>query len=338
VILATAEDESSQRLASTNLPFRRAITNRCPVFEDAYLVYEAELARPQRDFAGNAIFEAPWVDVGSHRIYFLEINAIQLRADIAQGNSQVRWHSLPRWQPVREVKRNPQGTAVPATVPYQKGFRSDYAFPSANTVAFEANGIEGGRAFKLLPRVAQEQVELDNDRARWPCFFPSSVGMITCQADGGDVNLMPCGSTTVLSRQPMVIAPAVSYAAINQRYAPRASLELIRKAGRFGCGVPMANQQVLNGICYAGNVSFAADSRKVTNAGFTIDRAAPTPRLAELPVHYDCELTGEIRLGTHFLFLGEVRRISVRADVTPGNPICWIPWANVEPVPAKECA
>jgi flavin reductase (DIM6/NTAB) family NADH-FMN oxidoreductase RutF len=40
---------------------------------------------------------------------------------------------------------------------------------------------------------------------------------------------------------------------------------------------------------------------------------------------------GEVRLGTHIMFLGEVRRIRVRADVTPNNPMEWCPWADVVP-------
>jgi flavin reductase (DIM6/NTAB) family NADH-FMN oxidoreductase RutF len=114
---------------------------------------------------------------------------------------------------------------------------------------------------------------------------------------------------------------------------------MIRAAKRFGCGVPFVSEQVLTAIRYAGNVSFAQDPHKIVNAGLSVDALTPTPRLAELPIHYDCELVREVRLGTHFLLLGEVRRISVRADVTARQPLRWVPWANVAPVLAKEkCA
>jgi len=57
--------------------------------------------------------------------------------------------------------------------------------------------------------------------------------LITTWAAPAVPTLIPCGSTTIVSRQPLVVAACVSYASINERYAPRASLELIRKAGHY---------------------------------------------------------------------------------------------------------
>ena len=181
----------------------------------------------------------------------------------------------------------------------------------------------------VLPPLARDQVQVDNDRARWPCFFPSSVGMITTWTKDGVANLMPCGSTTLLSRQPLVICPAVSYAAINQRYAPRSTLDIIRETGRFSCGVPYLSDKVMSAIRYAGNVSLNHDLNKVENSGLERSGSEWSPRFRDLPVHFDCQVTGEVRLGTHILFLGEVKRISVRGDVTPANPIQWCPWARL---------
>src|SRR4029077_17992196 len=115
-----------------------------------------------------------------------------------------------------------------------------------------------------------DQVEVDNDRARWPCFFPSSAGMITSWCEDGTPNVMPCGSTTIVSRNPLVIAPCISYARINDRYAARASLELIRKGGRFRCGVPFINDVVVDAMRYAGKVSITLDRDKVANAGLEV--------------------------------------------------------------------
>src|SRR5262249_41078608 len=145
--------------------------------------------------------------------------------------------------------------------------------------------------------------------ARWPCFFPSSVGMITSWAEAGVPNLMPCGSTTILSRHPLVFAVAVSYAPINQRYAPRASLDILRKTGKFGVGVPFINDSVLDAMRYAGNTSLAVDSNKVANSGLSIYPFEWSPVLKALPLHFDCKVIDEVRLGTHVLFLGEVQRI-----------------------------
>jgi flavin reductase (DIM6/NTAB) family NADH-FMN oxidoreductase RutF len=337
-VLAVPDEDTNRRTAATGLATSPARSNSCPVFDDAYLVYEAKLVGPGRDFSGRPIHQRPWRDVGSHRIYFLEINAIQLQESIARAERQIHWRSLPCWQP--QWRPQPQALAQTLRVSarYQKGYSANYLFPSAQTVAFEADEMVRGRAVKHLPTLAGDQVETDNDRARWPCFFPSSVGLITCQSEQGTVNVMPCGSTTVVSRHPLVIAPCVSYAAINDRYAPRASLDLIRRARRFGCGVPYIADDVLAAIRYAGTVSLADDPDKVRNAGLTVETSGPTPRLLELPIHYDCALIDEVHLGTHAMLLGEVRRIRVRTDVTPGNPVRWVPWPDVVPSLQKEIA
>lgn len=332
-ILSVPEEETRRRVAATGLPTRPALTNDAPVFTDAYLVYEGRLVQPGKDFDGKPIYEQPWKDVGSHRIYFLEINAIQLRQDIATGRSQIHWRALPAWEPKLPLQNGEtMREKSTATVGYQKGYTPHYAFPSAGTTAFEADGTHHNMAVKQLPPLPEDQVEVDNDRARWPCFFPSSAGLITTWATDGVPNVMPCGSTTIVSRQPLVIAPCVSYAAINARYAPRATLGILQRTKRFGCSVPFIHDTILDAIRQTGNISIAHDREKVWKAGLTTEAHSSAPVLSAAPVHFDCRVVDEVRLGTHIMFLGEVESIRIRADVTPQNPIEWCPWADVLPV------
>jgi flavin reductase (DIM6/NTAB) family NADH-FMN oxidoreductase RutF len=335
-ILTVPEEQTHLRITQTGLATRKAITINAPVFKDAYLVYEAHLVHPGKDFDGNPIYTNAWVDVGSHRLYFLEISAIQLRQDIAEGDSQIYWRSLPEWQPIYET---PLETIpkIPAALinRYQKEYTPHYYFPSAGTVAFESDGSKDGMAFKDMPPLAEDQVEVDNDRARWPCFFPSSVGMITTWTPDGNPNVMPCGSTTVVSRHPLIIASCVAYAAINQRYAPRASLDFIRQSGWFGCGVPFISERQIKAIKYSGNFSLNDDPQKVAHSGLVLRPNGCAPILADPPIHFECQVTDEIRLGTHIMFLGKVKRIFIRADLTSKNPLEWCPWADV--VPANKC-
>lgn len=330
VIASGTEADALGRPRRTGLATRRALTSDAPVFVDAYLVYEARLVEPSVGFQGEAIYAQPWMDVGSHRMVFLEITAIQLRRDIAEGRTQILWRSLPAWSPKggSELRASDieQGSADGR---YQKGYTPHYAFPSAGTIAFSSDAIEEGMAVLHLPPRPLDQVELDNDRSRWPCFFPSSVGMITTWAEGGRPNLMPCGSTSVVSRHPLIIAPCVSYAAINERYAPRATLELIRRNGAFGCGVPYIDDAIIEAIKYAGNISLPKDTDKVARAGLAFEEGELAPVLPALPIHFECRVVEEVPLGTHVMFLGEARRILVRGDVTPDNPIEWCPWADV---------
>lgn len=328
VVLDRSDAESAARLGAAGLPTRPALGNRCPVFCDAYMVYEARLVKPGRDFDGLPIYESAWTDVGSHRVYFLEITAIQLRRDIARGDRSIHWRSLPAWTPQEELQRLPKPSQSASLAGrYIKTYTPHYVFPSQGTIAFEADGEADGMAVKHLPPLPEDQVEVDNDRARWPCFFPSSAGLITTWAGNGQPDIMPCGSTTVISRHPLVVAPCISYAAINERYAARASLEFIRRTGKFGCGVPFVHDLITGAVQYAGNTSFHLDPQKMASAGLAVENEAWAPRLSAVPIHYDCEVAGEIRLGTHIMFLGEVRRIVVRDDVGPQNALEWYPCA-----------
>jgi flavin reductase (DIM6/NTAB) family NADH-FMN oxidoreductase RutF len=316
------DDETTARVVSCGVPTRSGKTVQAPVFEPAYMVYEASLVEPSTDFRGQSIYERPWVDVGTHRIYFLEIKAIQLREDIARGDSQIKWRSLPSGPQVLSARP----TDRVDTGRYQKGYQADYRFPSRNTAAFEADEKDGGMAVKYLSR----DVELDNDRARWPCFFPQSAGLITARGVDGSVNVMPCGSTTVVSRHPMVIAPCISYAEINERYGARASLDLIMDSGYFGCGVPYVDDVVLDAIRYAGNTSLRDDPHKIVNLGLGVGDGENVPILPDLPITYECEVVDSVTLGTHVMFLGEVRRILVNRAAGVANALEWCPWADIE--------
>lgn len=330
VISETPEEKTSERLDKAGLVARPGQTVDAPVLEDAYLVYEGTLVKPGTDFSGNKIYDESWADVGSHRIYFVEITAIQLRSDIADGSAQIHWEGLPNWS-ADPTLPSPAGVSPRAGLAehYQKGYTPRYKFPAANTVAFESDDTAHGMAIKYLAPLPEDQVEVDNDRARWPCFFPSPLGMITAWTENGEANLMPCGSTTIISRHPLIIAPCVSYSAINERYAPRASLEIIRKARAFGCGVGYIDEELTNAIRYSGTTSFADDPEKVANSGLHISKRQKAPQIDDLPIHFECDLVGEIRLGTHIMFLGEVKSILVRDDLSKDNPMTWCPWADV---------
>ena len=328
-ILTIPEERTHERITASGLKTRQARTNPSPVFEDAYMAYEVRLVEPGRDCSGKPIYQMPWTDIGSHRIYFLEINAIQLRQDIARHNKQILWHGLPAWS--SQSTSGAAGVANTGPVSagkYVKGYSPIYRFPSSATVSFESDETIDGMAVRYLPSLPEDQVEVDNDRARWPCFFPSPVGMITSWA-GDRPNLMPCGSTTIVSRHPLVISPCVSYGAINQRYAPRASLDFIREQGWFGCGVPYIDSPVVDAIRYAGTTSFAEDPDKIDHAGLAVSKGGRAPILTDMPIFFECQVIGEERLGTHVMFFGEVKKIYVRKDVTVDNPLHWCPWADV---------
>ena len=324
--IATVPDErTTARLAQAGLPVRRGRTVDAPVFEDSFMVYEAQLVEPTVDIEGRKLFERPWADVGSHRIYFFRITAIQLREDIADGRSQVAWRSLPAFTPDGSTAPAPAATGRRLVNGYVKGYTPNYRFPAAGTIAFQRDYVADGMAV-LHPG---DELVRDNDDARWPCFFPQSAGIITSRGPDGQQNVMPCGSTTIVSRHPLVVSPCVSYAAINERYAPRASLDLIRESGWFGCGVPFIDDSVVDAIRYSGNTSLREDLDKLANSGFASEPGERVPLLTSLPIFFECEVVGEEYLGTHLMLFGRVNRIRVSADVSAANALEWCPWPDV---------
>lgn len=328
----TPQDRQADRFAAAGLPARPALTSAAPVFDAAYLVYEGRFVQPGVDFEGVATNDRPWMDVGSHRIYLFEVTDIALRDDIAAGQTPLQWRSLPAWRggpsPASHDRSQGRRTAMLAAASYVKTYQPDYVFPAASTVAFASDARRHGRLVKHLEPLAQGRIAVDNDLARWPCFFPSSLGLITVEARDGRVGGLACGSTAVVSRHPMSIAICVSYAPINERYGRRASLELLETAERFGCGVPIHRPDVLEAITYLGNVSRRQDPDKVANCGLTAKRLGGIIGFAELPVHYDCRIVERVRLGTHVMVIGEVERVIVRADLTSAHPLEWCPWAG----------
>lgn len=327
--IATVSDaHAADRLPRLG-PLRTATVTGTPMLGGAYLAYEARLARPSTSIDGTPIYATPWIDVGSHRVYFLEVLAIHLRSDIATGARQIAWHSLPLWTPAQQVDAPPLDDSRLKDQRYVKSYTPNYRFPAAGTVAFEADAVVGDMSIRHLEPLAAGQVVVDNDKARWPCFFPSSAGMLTAWQDDGRPTVMPCGSTAVMSRLPLTFAAAISNSAINERYAPRATLGTIRARGRFGVGVPFTDDVVVKAISYLGNISARDDADKAAHAGLTVLAGESTPVVAQLPLHFDCRVTREITLGTHVLVLGDVERIHVRRDVTADRPVEWRPWATL---------
>ena len=328
-ITDVAESSTAARVEQAGIAYRDGVSTTAPVFQDAYLAYEARLVEPSRDIEGVEIFPQPWRDSGSHRIYFLEINAIQLRRDIARGERQIAWRSLPAWSPSEPLKPLPE--EAPAREDrYQKGYTPHYRFPAAGTIAFDSDEEAHGMAIKhLRPQAVEALRALGNDEARWPCFFPSSLGMITTQSADGTVNLMPCGSTTIFSRHPLTVGICVSYAEINARYAPRASLKILREQGWFGCGVAYIDDELVTAIKYAGNVSITDDPNKLKSSGLRVVDGEHVPILPDLPINMECQIVDIALLGTHALMLGEVKTLWARSDLTPQRAMEWYPWADV---------
>jgi flavin reductase (DIM6/NTAB) family NADH-FMN oxidoreductase RutF len=341
-IAEVPEDRMEERMVRAGLPKSQGQVSGAPIFDSAYLVYEGRLVAPGRDFEGKPINQSPTIDCGSHLIYLFEIQRISLAPEIAAGTAPLHWRALPVWThaPNDDAPDKPRAKknreALLEQMNYVKPYRPDYVFPTRDTVAFAgkpmSRAVPHGAHVLDLPSIPLAGQQVDNDSARWPCFFPSSLGVITARAPDGTKAAFPCGSTTVLGRHPMIIGISVSYARINERYAPRASLEVVRAAGRFVCGVAVYQPAVLEAIRFLGNVSLRDTSEKVENCGLTPRAVGNAFSFAELPVQFECRIVREIPLGTHCLLLGEVEKVLVDARLSSSAPLEWCPWAGQQPV------
>lgn len=330
----TPPEHRYEYILDQKIPMELGVEEQNPIFSDSFLIYEASLKKTTVALDGNPIFENYFKDIGSHRIYFLEINRIHLNKDISDKNKKIYWKSLPTWTPLQTKNNYEEEKLIIRNqnlkkLKYVKQYNPHYFFPSLDTINFNHNEIRGARVINSLPPVAAEQIEVDNDKARWPCFFPSSLGIITLFDLEGRVSAMPCGSTTIVSRFPLVISICVSYSRINERYAPRKTLDFLFKQDYFGCGVPYIDQEILEAINYLGNISYREDNDKFYNSGLTAINIGNTPLIEQLPIHFDCKIINKIPLGTHIMFFGEVKNIFLRNDVTFTNPFVWNPYTNV---------
>lgn len=329
--LSNTDGKEALKFSESGASARSGISVDVEAISDAYMVYEGKLVKPGTDFDGTSIFTDPYKDIGSHRVYYFEITAIQLREDIANGETQISWRALADWMPSEDIAKRTLNPVVDRYEHsgYTKSFTPNYFFPSKGTIGFVGDGFRDGMAYKFLPPLPENQVEVDNDKARWPCFFPSSLGIITTYNDAGFANIMPCGSTTVISRHPFTVAICVSYVQINDRYAARASLDFIRKQGYFGCGVGYIDDAVTEAILFTGTISMADYPNKANECGLKIEERELAPMISALPIHFECEVVAEQKLGTHVIFFGEVKNILARKDVRVDQPLQWRPWPEL---------
>ena len=171
------EDAMAERLRHAGPASCVGSVSKAPILDGAYLVYEGSLVRPGNDFEGNAVNAQPFIDCGSHRIYNFEIDAISLADEVASADRPVQWRSLPVWRGVAPTADDSEHAREDreqrlSRAKYVKSYRPDYVFPSPETIAFAGTPNNKGFSELNFEPFVQSQAEVDNDQARWPCFFP----------------------------------------------------------------------------------------------------------------------------------------------------------------------
>ena len=194
--------------------------------------------------------EVKIVKLKSHHLLFLNINTIFINNFLK--NRKIIWQSLPKYKENFKFYFN-----ILEKKKYYKGFTDNYNYKInlKNINYLNKNKINNFIKIKLKQFKIKEIKKLSSEQSKWPIFFPSSVGMIGSIDKKKQINIMPCGSTTVVNRHPFQIATAISHLDNNIRYRKRFSLKKILTNKKISLGIPYSNSKIVNMINYMGNVS-----------------------------------------------------------------------------------
>ena len=240
----------------------------------------------------------------SHSLLFLNIKKIFINNHLK--DKKIIWQSLPKF-----LKKFIFNFKINQDKKYHKGFTDNYkyevSFQNVNYIDKKKN--KKFTEVNLKSYNSKKIQKLSSDQAKWPIFFPSSLGIIGSLDKKNNFNFMPCGSTTVVNRHPFQFATAVSHLNNNIRYRKRYSLNKILKFKKITLGIPFSNEKILKMINYMGNISKFDYKNKIQNTVFKKTKTRFGPIFSELPITYGCILSKKIKFETHFLLIFTLKKV-----------------------------
>ena len=136
-------------------------------------------------------------------------------------------------------------------------------------------------------------------------LFPVPAVMVSCGADNEKPNIIAIAwAGTVNSAPPMV---SVSIRASRHSYG------LVKASREFVVNVPTAG--LVKALDYCGVVS-GKDIDKFHALNLTPERGTLkyAPLIKECPVNLECQVVQEIDLGSHTMFIGEVKQVHISEE------------------------
>ena len=133
-------------------------------------------------------------------------------------------------------------------------------------------------------------------------LYPVSAVMVSCRSGAGENNIITIAWTGTVCSEP----PMLSISVRKERH----SYPMIRETGEFV--VNLTDASLLHACDYCGCVS-GAKVDKFKECGLTAVRgsAVEAPLIVEAPVNIECKVTKEMDLGSHVMFLAEVKCVHV---------------------------
>ena len=125
-------------------------------------------------------------------------------------------------------------------------------------------------------------------------------------------NFMAAAWCGIVNSEP----PMISVSIRPQRHTIRG----VRQNGTFSVNIPSEDQ--MEKMDYCGIYSGAGEDKNKV-CGFTVfyGKLDTAPMIEQCPVNLECSVVHELELGTHFIFIGEIKEIHASEDaLTNGLP------------------
>jgi len=125
-------------------------------------------------------------------------------------------------------------------------------------------------------------------------------------------NFMAAAWCGIVNSEP----PMISVSIRPQRHTIRG----VRQNGTFSVNVPSEDQ--MTEMDYCGIYSGAREDKNSV-CGFSVfyGKLDTAPMIEQCPVNLECSVVHELELGTHFIFIGEIKEIHASGDIlTNGLP------------------
>jgi len=133
-------------------------------------------------------------------------------------------------------------------------------------------------------------------------LFPVPSVMVSCVDKKGNENIITIAWTGTVNSKP----PMVGISIRPDRY----SYNLIKESQEFVVNIP--NEDLTWETDYCGSVSGKkVDKFAETGMTSTRGKVVSVPMIAEAPINLECVLFDVIELGSHHLFIGEVKQVHI---------------------------
>lgn len=261
----------------------------------------------------------------SHTILLFEVDKIYINQKSLKKNIC--------WKPLPNLKKNLNFLYENDKKDNQriKNFKNNYKYrfnlknPNYLRIVKHKNFYE-----VFLKKIDLSKKTLNDEQAKWPFFFPTSLGIISSiDKSNNQFNVMPCGSTHIISRAPFSIGIAISKLQYNNRYKLRSSLLNISNNNKFVCSVPFASKDLIKFINYSGNVSAFDNVDKISSIKLNTLKCKYGLLFRELPFNYLCKVRKIVKLKSHSYIIASVEETWIPIQFRK-NSLIWQPTASIK--------